>query len=287
MPERHLGLVTADEAGPGKPVTDQLISMVEKHLDLDALMERLAILSHDGAGPDSVSKTGRDTLFADLKPVAGKGPVIGVARDKAFCFYYPDNLEMLEFLGARLHYFSPLDSDCLPEGLDGLYFGGGYPELFARELARKKDLLAQVKQAGRRGMPIYGECGGFMFLCQSITDPEGTCHAMAGCFDFKATMSSQLKALGYRQVSLADNSVIGPGGLVLKGHEFHYSSLDSPAPSGRTVYRVFNRSGQDINLKGYAREQTLGSYFHLHFGSNPEAARHFVLSCQAFARKNG
>jgi cobyrinic acid a,c-diamide synthase len=272
MPERHLGLVTADELDISGDTLSLLTAMVDDHLDMDALICGLPKISqpipqHQPPAP----------------PAGDSRPVIAVARDKAFCFYYPDNLEILEQFGAKIVQFSPLEEDSLPDPVDGLYFGGGYPELYAKELAQKRRLLEQVNRYSQMGMPIYGECGGFMFLCRELSGMDSNDkYAMSGCFDFQVSMSKRLRSLGYRQVTLKQDTVIGKKGDVLRGHEFHYSSLTNPEIETSDIYAVQSRAGQDISLKGFQRFNTLGSYLHVHFGSNPASAETFVAACRHF-----
>jgi cobyrinic acid a,c-diamide synthase len=210
---------------------------------------------------------------------------IGVARDAAFCFYYPDNLELMAENGAEIVFFSPLADRCLPEELDGMYFGGGYPELHASDLSENRRLQRQVRACCRAGMPIYAECGGFMYLCDRLTDIEGAPYPMVGCFPFGTRMLSRRRALGYREVRLVGQSPIGPPGLVGRGHEFHYSELsDEDGATGR-VYEVAPRTGKAFAAEGFQIHNTLGSYIHLHFGSNPAMACHFVENCLAFQQE--
>ena len=147
----------------------------------------------------------------------GSGVRIAVARDEAFCFYYPDNLELMEDLGAEIVFFSPLTDDTLPEDLDGLYFGGGYPELHAASLAANSSLKTSVRGSSQANMPIYAECGRFMYLCDHLTDLIGKTYPMAGCFPFGTRMLTRRKALGYREIQLAAPSPLGPAGLVGRG----------------------------------------------------------------------
>ncbi|MCP3942995.1 MAG: cobyrinate a,c-diamide synthase [Desulfobacteraceae bacterium] len=286
MPERHLGLMTADELAISSEVLSILVSMVEKHIDMDALMKKLPILE--------LEKSPVKPLVEDkiLPPVKGESPVIAVARDKAFCFYYQDNIEALKKAGAKIVNFSPLADDQLPRGIDGIYFGGGYPEVFAKNLSVRQDLLARIKALSLSGMPIYGECGGFMYLCSQVSSmDEKKPYNMAGCFDFSVQMSKKLRSLGYREITLTADTIIGKKGAVLRGHEFHYSSLkdehlEKNSNSGdsivKNVYSVTSRVGQDILLKGFQKNQTLGSYLHVHFGSNPDCAQTFVENCANF-----
>ncbi len=278
MPERHLGLVTAEERRLSKDVVSVLVSMVDKNVDMDGLTQNLAPLSFQ-AGDRIPGFPGFKSGLRDKKPV------IALAKDKAFCFYYKDNIDLLKAAGAKILEFSPLNDNGLPEGIDGIYFGGGYPEVFAKQLSTKKELLDQVRQASLSGMPIYGECGGFMFLSRNLTD-KGKTFPMAGCFDFSISMSKRLRSLGYREITLKKDTIIGQKGDVIRGHEFHYSSLEDQGDSDsvQDIYQVTSRAGQDVSLKGFQIHQTLGSYMHVHFGSNPDCARHFVRSCAGFGK---
>ncbi len=282
MPERHLGLVTADEREISAKVLDTLVSMVDENLDMDRFIAGLKPVS-------PVSSQNRDADPLPTRPTgSGDGPLIALARDEAFCFYYQDNIDQLKAWGARIVEFSPLRQDHLPRGIDGIYLGGGYPEVHAKTLSERKDLLAEIKRLSLSGLPIYGECGGFMFLCRQVMDGDAI-YPMAGCFDFSIQMSRRLRALGYREIVLQEDTLIGKKGDVIRGHEFHYSAIRDTEPPvcAENVYQVRSRSGQALALKGYQTGQTLGSYMHVHFGSNPGCARQFVRSCQAYRNTIG
>jgi len=217
---------------------------------------------------------------------SGDKPVrLAVARDTAFCFYYQDNLELLEGQGAELAFFSPVGGDDLPPDTDGLYLGGGYPELFGDQLAKNRKLRDRIKVISDAGMPIYGECGGFMYLCETLLDQHGNRYPMTGCFPFTTKMFPRLKALGYREITLTRQTAIGDQGMVLRGHEFHYSELTANTPQVQNAYRISDRSGLDKPPDGYLTRRTLGSYNHLHFGSQPQAAKCFVDNCLAYQRQ--
>lgn len=275
MPERHLGLVTTDEHVLSKETREQLADLIEAHVNLDGLIENL---------PDRpLSDVVEDMPFSATraKPPAGKEVTIGVARDKAFCFYYRDNLDILESFGARIEFFSPLEDTRLPAGIDGLYFGGGYPELFAGKLSENTSLLQQVREKSIAGMPVYGECGGFMYLCETLTDPEGRSHPMTGCLPLATQMTDGLRSLGYREAYLKTDTIIGPEGTIIRGHEFHYSKLAEPLQTDvETVYRIAARNGKHKKDEGFAVRNTLGSYLHLHFGSCVDAGAYFVNACR-------
>ena len=276
MPERHLGLVTADELDIKPDVLSTLVSMVQEHIDMAALIHHLDRFEfqREKSGHREYEKS----VDLDKSIVT-----IAVARDKAFCFYYQDNLNILKKSGAQIVEFSPLNDEKLPKNTDGIYFGGGYPELFAEKLSENSRLLTQVKEKSMSGMPVYGECGGFMYLCNKLSAMDDTRqYTMSNCFDFNVKMSKRLRSLGYREITLKQESVIGKRGDVLRGHEFHYSSLEDSDVDIPSVYQVTGRAGQEISLKGYQKFNTLGSYLHIHFGSNEKCAEHFVRRCKEF-----
>jgi len=275
VPERHLGLVTADErplSGDGLQILAQAL---EEALDLDTLLAALPRIEAPPPHP------------ACVRAATGTPVRIGVARDPAFCFYYPDNLALLAAAGAVLVPFSPLSDRVLPEALDGLYFGGGYPELHAEQLSANRTMRDQVRLCSRQGMPIYAECGGFMYLCGELQQVNGTVHPMCGCFALRTRMHATLSRLGYRRVRLAGDTLLGRGGAELRGHEFHYSALsgDAAATTVDTVFAVEGRKSGGSTPEGYTVYHTLGSYIHLHFGSRPECAAAFVEKCRAFREK--
>uniref|UniRef100_A0A7V4G939 Cobyrinate a,c-diamide synthase n=1 Tax=Desulfobacca acetoxidans TaxID=60893 RepID=A0A7V4G939_9BACT len=266
IPERHLGLVTTEDHPLGGDYVERLADLMEEHLDLDGLLAALPpVPLHEEAPPRCPPATVR----------------LGVARDRAFCFYYPENLEWLARFGAEIVPFSPLEDRNLPE-VHGLYLGGGYPELFARQLSANFAMRRAVRERAAAGLPIYAECGGLMYLSREIHDLEGRSHPMAGVLPFGVRMFPRLKALGYREVTLTADSLLGPGGTRLKGHEFHYSEIITEPPDLPRIYELTPRRGGPPRQEGYSIHQVLASYVHLHFGSNPEAARHFADRCRRF-----
>lgn len=304
MPERHLGLVTSDEHMISSGMIGTLVSLIDEHTDLknmllklpDINVERALINPHSSSDTLGTPETDPEYKSKKIQEYGEKTdkikPVrIAVARDKAFCFYYPENLEFLSAAGAELVFFSPISDAVLPEDIHGIYLGGGYPELFAEKLSRNTDLQKQIKAKSDGGMPVYGECGGFMYLCSYIIGMDGlTKYPMTGCFPFTAAMSKKMRSLGYREVTLACDSPVGKKGDVLRGHEFHYSSLKDGSlecDGMHRIYRASARAGKQVSLEGYQKDNTLGSYMHIHFGSHSGAAKAFVRSCRKFQDKTG
>jgi len=269
IPERHLGLVTREDHPLTRQTIDGLADIIEKNIDLDMLLNALPEINLPRPSGEEIV-------------VQEKKARIAVARDNAFCFYYQDNLELLEQHGAEIISFSPLTDGDLPQDVDGLYLGGGYPELFAGKLAENSGIRDRIRSKSRDGMPIYGECGGFMYLCEELVDLNNASYPMAGCFPFATKMFPRLKALGYREITLTGDTPIGKRGISIRGHEFHYSELTRLAPGFQTVYQISDRSGLDRAPEGYQISQTLGSYNHLHFGSEPTVAGHFVENCRKY-----
>ena len=274
MPERHLGLVTAQDRPLDDAALERLADLVEYGCDIDRLMTVLTPAAADQWETAAPGVMPRHSVR------------IGVARDRAFCFYYPENIELLQAHGAEIVYFSPIDAPNLPPALDGMYFGGGYPELHAPALAANRRLRDQVRRASRSGLPVYGECGGFMYLCRALIDDQGNRHEMTGCFPLATRMTPRLKSLGYREVILNRDTLLGPAGRHIRGHEFHYSELVEIKTDVATTYRVAARADRPDRDEGYRVDNTLGSYLHLHFGSCPAAAADFVAACAAW-RKEG
>jgi cobyrinic acid a,c-diamide synthase len=273
IPERHLGLTTAEDHPLEEQYLEHLADFLEAHLDLDGLLAALPVLA-----------------LSQEEPVESAAPTVrlGVARDRAFCFYYPENLELLAQFGAELVPFSPLSDRRLPDNLHGLYLGGGYPELYAEPLAANTGLMRDLAAEAAAGLPIYAECGGLMYLSQELQDLAGRSHAMAGLLPLKVHMLERLKALGYREITLAADGLLGPAGAKARGHEFHYSEIAEETGDLPRLYRLTARQGTAAPAEGYCLNNILASYIHLHFGSNPEVARQLVARCLEYkrARKN-
>jgi len=209
-----------------------------------------------------------------------------VARDRAFNFYYADNLDILEQLGAELVYWSPLDDARPPDRICGLYFGGGFPEIFAAQLAENDLAIASVRHVWQHsGLPIYAECGGLMYLSQSIADFEGREFAMVGAISTQTIMSDKL-TLGYRQCQAcspqsSQSPQIAHEWLPLDrpiwGHEFHRSCQTVGAD--RPLYQLRNYAGRDLGREGWGDRNLLASYVHLHWGGHPSIAAKFIDAC--------
>lgn len=266
IPSRHLGLVTVEDNPLSHEYLEQLADMAEHSLDLDRLAG-LPLNEQFAAPPLSVAKSGSMKCR------------IAVARDSAFCFVYEDNLRLLREAGAEIIEFSPLVDERLPENVQGIYLPGGYPELHAIKLASNLNMIVALRNAADSGMPIYAECGGFIYLTEGLEESGQIPAAdFVGVFPVRARMLPRRKALGYRQAELLPDAFPGCSWALLRGHEFHYSEIGSMPEDVERCYRV-SRDGKDLGFEGYRIKNCLGSYLHLHLGSNPAAAEAFVNAC--------
>jgi cobyrinic acid a,c-diamide synthase len=275
LPERHLGLIPTVEAGPGQDFVARLAAAAERYLALDQLW---ALAETPLAPQIAGSADDAKPLFPDEPPPTRA--TIAVAQDQAFSFYYQDSLDLLAAWGAELAPFSPLVDAALPAGARGVYLGGGFPELYAAELAENRAMHAALASAGAAGLPIYGECGGLMYLGRSLTDFAGRRHAMVGLAPIDSAMQRERVTLGYRTATALRASPILAAGDCVTGHEFHYSHLDSPVAEETAAYRLTERAGA---AEGYAAGNVLASYLHVHFGADPAMARRFVAACATSA----
>ncbi|HNT73162.1 MAG TPA: cobyrinate a,c-diamide synthase, partial [Methanothrix sp.] len=253
LPSRHLGLEMGFES---RHDLDALADFVEENAYLDRILELGCQVP--AVEPEAQAEPEAETV----QDQEGGRIRIAVAYDEAFCFYYAENFEILRRLGADLRFFSPI-RDPLPEA-DGLYLGGGYPELYASAL-EESPTRHEIKKAAEDGMPIYGECGGLMYLCESVVSKDGFSEKkMAGVLPATTTMTGRLQALGYVEGDVvAENPVVAKG-TVIRGHEFHYSKMDC-ARDARFAYRFRRGTGIDGNKDGLVEHEALGSYLHTHF----------------------
>jgi cobyrinic acid a,c-diamide synthase len=277
MPERHLGLVPAWEKDM-IPSLEKIESALEAHVDIDQLLE----IARNA--PDFPSFKPALIPPANLPPWEDR-PLIAYARDTAFQFYYGDNLTILETMGARLVPFSPLKDKTLPEGTAGIYIGGGFPELFAQDLSENKPILEEIRRVAQKDMPILAECGGLMYLTESIEtageDEEAQIFPMAGIIPGRVVMGEKMRTLGYCDVTLRRNTILARKGSKLTGHFFHWSRMVDVPEETEEAFDILRRG--KISREGFVYHNVLASYLHLHFGTNPAWARNFVKACGKFS----
>jgi len=271
IPERHLGLVPGGEQLDSSSLIAQVADAVTQRFNLAAIVE---IARTPGEMPDITVPA----AVAHHEPGARR-PVIAVARDEAFCFYYPENLELLVEAGAAIEFFSPLQGEQPAPNAAGVYLGGGYPELHASELASNVGLWDALKDLRARDAPIYAECGGFMVLTQGLIDCEGRRWTMAGLIPGVARMTEKLAALGYRHATAVRSNLLTDGGDVLRGHEFRYSNwvCDEPIAGDDIAWQVRGtRAEAPADSGGFVSGNLLASYLHIHFAQRSGIASRFV-----------
>jgi len=273
LPERHLGLVPAIEMDNRK-VLERIIDHVESHVDVDRI-EDLAL----SAVQLPVVKKLKVRHGIDRNET-----VIAVARDRAFNFYYQENLDRLVEAGTRLESFSPIEDKMIPENASGLYIGGGYPEVYASALAANHAMLDSVAKHAENGMPIYAECGGLMYLTRSIQDLDGVEHRTVGLLDAKTSMVKKL-TLNYTLAKAMRPNILTRTGNLVRGHEFHFSALKDVPRDAEFAYELKRGIGIGDGRDGWTCYSTLASYMHTNFASDQRMAERFVEACNSYSKK--
>lgn len=265
MPERHLGLIPAIENGELDPLIERMGQAVEATINVDKLIQ----LSEQD--PIDLKKTKSIFISKPKLPVT-----IAVAWDRAFNFYYSENLELFEAYGATLVYFSPLAGEKIPEEADGVYLGGGFPEFYAAELSVQTPMLQSFSEKIAEGMPVLAECGGFMFLSESIETVDGVIYQMVGAIKGKIKMGDKLARIGYREISgAADNFWLGEGEQA-RGHEFHYSMFHA---SEKQPPAYYTKGSFGEGEEGVITKNVIAGYTHIHFASCPKLVENFIGTC--------
>ncbi len=314
---RHLGLVTPDEIDGIRLKLQKLAEIVEKTVDIGGILELAGTAPEIDC---SIPETIRNMAFPDdntegcksvynvmniehcqknnvllqsgkigccaendsMSAAENRRPRIAVARDEAFCFYYEDNLELLQALGADLVFFSTLHDQTLPENVQGMILGGGYPELYAAQLSGNQSMLASIRKAVCFGLPYLAECGGFMYLHDTMEDMDGRIWPMAGVIHGHVRRTERLTRFGYITLTANEPQIFGEAGCSIRGHEFHYfdSSCNGEAfhackPSGKRKWECM-----------VAGENFAAGFPHLYYYSNPEFAMRFLRQCRTYSRRN-
>jgi cobyrinic acid a,c-diamide synthase len=270
LESRHLGLIPRNEVVDIDVRIASLVKQVEATIDLKRLLQ-LAAQAEVLSAPD---------FKPNIEP-EHPGLRIAIAKDPAFNFYYADNLDLLEMLGVEPVFFSPLNDSELPGGVAGLYLGGGYPEVWAAGLEANKGMRKSIREKISSGLPVYAECGGLIYLTQSLRDREGNEFEMAGALPGRSWMTTALQRFGYVEVQVVEDNVISPQGSRIRGHEFHYSSTEVDPGVPRCFRISKTKRGKETAVWecGFKVGQLLAGYVHLHFWSNPVFARTFVEKC--------
>ena len=259
--QRHLGLVPARERETSLEYINLWSEVIKNSIDLDRLVEI--------AGDSS-------KITSNLIPIwnkINKEPVkIGVAYDEVFNFYYKENLESLEANNAKIEYFSPLSDENLPD-VDGLYIGGGYPELFSKELSKNKNMLRDIRQFHLENRPIFAECGGLMYLMNSIHDDK-----VVNIYPYKSVLTDRVQALKYTIAEVTKDNIISKKGEIFHGHEFHYSKVIVDELKHELAFKITRGKGSYNNHDGFIEKNTLASYVHTHVAAMPDFGGNFAIS---------
>ncbi|MEA5082633.1 MAG: cobyrinate a,c-diamide synthase [Lachnospiraceae bacterium] len=266
LESRHLGLIMPQEIDSIKEKMNTLADVISQTVDLNGIKEL-------GEKAENIEISSIDI------PTATKKVRIGVAFDEAFCFYYQENLRLIEKMGGEIIYFSPLKDGKLPKELNGIIFGGGYPELFAKELSANKSMLESIKNALENKIPCIAECGGFMYLQNSIEDKDGTVYPMVGYLNGSGFKTSKLTRFGYITLETNEDTIFGETGTEMKGHEFHYWDSTENGIACTAVKPNRNRSWKCV----YADENIFAGFPHLYFYSNVKAVFKFIEKCGEYS----
>lgn len=270
LPERHLGLIPTVEETLHEGFFERLAGQVAATIDLEGLTSVASEASPPGV------KTG---LWPE-NPLPIRTS-LAVARDKAFSFYYPDSLELLESWGVEVTFFSPLADSKVPDQAAGIYIGGGFPEIYAEALSRNFSMRASLKKAVEAGMPVYAECGGLMYLCRTLEDQSGNGWPMADILPAHCSVKESRLTLGYRTVEALDDNLLMKAGESVKGHEFHLSALSGLPETARPAYRIVDQGGR---TEGFRYKNVLASYVHVHLASKPGLAERVLEFCSKQSR---
>lgn len=266
IPDRHLGLVPLNELSNINSVFAQLAELA-KNFDWQKLYPLIA----------------QQPAIDNCLPATNLGEKkvrIAIAKDRAFNFYYQDNLDLLQDMGAELIFWSPLKERNLPQNIQGLYFGGGFPEIFAPQLAENNHLLQQLKHLIQSGIPTYAECGGLMYLCEQLVDLQQQTWSMVGIIPSTVTMGAKL-TLGYRKaIALQDSSLVAAKQTTI-GHEFHHSKLIFEAPYPQWELQGFHQSSFKLT-EGWNIKHLHASYLHLHWGVTKSLPQRFINYCRNY-----
>lgn len=261
LKSRHLGLVTAEEMADINDIIDKIADELEKSIDIESILKTAENAPNIYYEQNEINIIGRCR--------------IGIAYDKAFCFHYADNIRVLEKMGAEIVYFSPLEDKELPENLDGIIFYGGYPELYLEKLSANKSFIASLKKIYNNKIPLIAECGGFMYISQSIDNVE-----MASLIKGRCSMTDKLQNFGYVNITAHKDSMLLKKGESIPAHEFHYSIIDEPYSDCIMRKPKSTRSWQGV----YLSDHVYAGYPHLYFLSNLKIAERFIIKAIHYNR---
>ena len=270
MPERHLGLTPVTEHNAFDRIAE-LGAQISEQVDVGQI---ISLAKNAPELPDVIENDRASQPFAPTVR-------IGVAQDEAFSFYYPESLDVLKSMGAEIVPFSPLRDKELP-AVHGLLFGGGFPEMFVGELANNVTMRQSIYEACKNDLPIYAECGGFMYLTREIVDFDGQHYEMVGAIPATSSMQSKLQTVGYVEATALIDNVLCDAGHSIRGHEFHFSVMNTDECSDSFPWAFEFKKARTgaVYPGGYAQGNLLASYLHMHFAGNEQTARHFISKCR-------
>ena len=290
LKSRHLGLLLPDEIGNLQEQMERLSQVLEESVDVERLLElgrgpqrrhESGADQEDGAGRED--EAGREDRAGRKKKQGEETFCLAAAMDEAFCFYYQENLELLRELGARIVPFSPLRDEKLPEQTDGILLGGGYPELYAAELGKNSRMRESIRRAAEEGMPILGECGGYLYLLEELEGEDGNMYPMAGVFSGSGKREERLRHFGYVTVRTGADSSYLKKGQQIRGHEFHYWHCQKDETEGAMEARkpLGGKKWPAMRIK----HQVTAGFPHLYYPSLPEFAERFARACMEYGQR--
>lgn len=274
---RHLGLIAPNEVEGLRDTIKELADVLSKTLDIEGIIEAAKDTEElDWEALDCKS------IDWEVSSESFSGAVtIGVAKDKAFSFHYEDNYALLRRLGAKIVFFSPLHNKKLPK-VDGLWFTGGYPELYARELSENHSMIEDIREKINRGIPCIAECGGFLYLNQWLEGGDGKDYPMVGVIKARAYKCNRLQRFGYIELEMKKNSILGREGMKMRTHEFHYYDSESNGEDCMATKPVNKRSYECIHIE----ENLFVGFPHIYLYSNKEAGSEFIKNCKEYKGRN-
>lgn len=290
LKSRHLGLLLPDEIGNLQEQMERLSQVLEESVDVERLLElgrgpqrrhESGADQEDGAGRED--EAGREDRAGRKKKQGEETFCLAAAMDEAFCFYYQENLELLRELGARIIPFSPLRDEKLPEQTDGILLGGGYPELYAAELGKNSRMRESIRRAAEEGMPILGECGGYLYLLEELEGEDGNMYPMAGVFSGSGKREERLRHFGYVTVQTGADSSYLKKGQQIRGHEFHYWHCQKDETEGAMEAKkpLGGKKWPAMRIK----HQVTAGFPHLYYPSLPEFAERFARACMEYGQR--
>ena len=268
IPERHLGLLPTSEEDRVTPLLGHLTTLATRHFHLDQIIH--------------LARTAPALPLPTPMPQRPSHHAVRIAwaQDAAFHFWYQENMDALTAAGADIVLFSPLHDSALPPDIDAVWLGGGFPEYFGAQLAANTGMRTALQAHAARGLPIYAECGGLMYLCEWLEDQHGQRYAQVGLIPGGTRMTQRLQQFGYAEATFLQDTLLGPASTTVRGHRFHYSVYESGNTPLPCAYRITRATTGETHAEGFCRDNVLATYLHVHLGSQPHMAQYLVDFCR-------